>query len=100
MEPTFIKVSFDLDCVWEGLAPTYRIYVDDELFTERTWNWTDKKLVEILQIRATPGKYTVSVVPVGPHLATFDMSNHRVIVGENARWKRNVLIVRETDESQ
>lgn len=99
MKTTFIKVSFELDCIWEGLAPTYRIYVENELFAERTWNWTDKKLVEILQIKAPEGNYQVSVVPVGPHLAQFTMSNHQIVVGENVRWKNNTLLVRTPHES-
>jgi len=81
----FVKAVFDLDCDWEGLPPVYRIYVNDELFTERTWCWTDQYLEEILQIQAPPGQYQVRVEPVGPNLAHFRATNHRVEYGPG-RW--------------
>ena len=81
----FVKAVFDLDCDWEGLPPVYRIYVEDELFAERTWRWTDCYLKEMLQIQASPGRYQVRVEPVGPNLARFRASNHRVEYGPG-RW--------------
>ena len=54
METVFVKAKFDIDCDWEGLAPVYRIYVNDELFAERTYTWVDQYLTEILQIEAPP----------------------------------------------
>ena len=81
----FVKAVFDLDCDWEGLPPVYRIYVNDELFTERTWRWTQEYLEEILQIQAPPGQYQVRVEPVGPNLAHFRANNHRVEYGPG-RW--------------
>ena len=50
MTKQFVQVLADVNCEWEGLAPTYRLYVDDELFAERTWRWTDSYLEEIIQI--------------------------------------------------
>ena len=82
MENTvFVKAVFDLDCDWEGLPPVYRVYVNDELFSERTWRWTDQYLEEMLQILAPPGRYHVRVESVGPNLAQFRSSNHRVAYG-------------------
>jgi hypothetical protein len=81
VENKFIRAVFDLDCEWEGLPPTYRIYVNDELFAERTWTWVDEYLTEMLQISAAPGRYHVRVEPVAPHLSRFTASNHRVEYG-------------------
>jgi len=81
VETVFVKALFDLDCDWEGLPPVYRIYVGDELFAERTWRWTDCYLEEMLQISAPPGQYAIRVEPVGPNLARFRSSNHRVAYG-------------------
>jgi hypothetical protein len=86
VENKFIRAVFDLDCDWEGLAPTYRIYVNDELFAERTWIWTDEYLTELLQISAPPGVYQVRVEPVVPHLARFVATNHRVEYGPG-QWR-------------
>ena len=88
----FVKALFDIDCDWEGLSPVYRIFVNDELFAERTWVWTDHYLTEMLQISAPPGDYRVTVEAVGPQLAQFRVTNHRVEHGP-AEWvKKNTRL--------
>ena len=37
METVFVKAMFDIDCEWSDTQPAYRVFVNDELFTERTW---------------------------------------------------------------
>lgn len=95
METNFVRAEFDIDCEWEGLPPVYRIYVNDELFTERTWTYTTQYLREILQIQAPPGKYRVRLENVGadatgnwpslPNLAKFTIRHPGVSHGR-ARW--------------
>jgi hypothetical protein len=85
VETVYVRAVFDIDCDWEGLPPVYRVYVNDELFTERTWIWTDQHLQEILQIQAEPGKYAVRVESVGPSLSQFRVWNHRIEHGP-ATW--------------
>lgn len=80
MTKKFVRVLADLHCDWEGLAPTYRAYVNDELFTERTWIWTNSYLEEALQIQAEPGTYTIRFELVPPFLATLSVRNLRVDV--------------------
>lgn len=75
----------DIDCEWEGLEPAYRVYVNDELFTERTWRWTDSYINETLQISAVPGVYSIRLEPVLPNLARFSVVNRGVEVGP-AEW--------------
>lgn len=85
MESNFVTVSFDIYCHWQGIPPIYRIYVSDELFSERTWIWTENYLTEILQIKAPPGKYSVRLESVGPNLAEFRVTNFAIKHGP-ARW--------------
>jgi hypothetical protein len=85
MEPVFVKAVFDLDCEWEGLPPIYRVYVNDELFSERTWLWNDHYLTERLDIQALPGVYSIRLESVGPNLSRFSVSNRRVAYGPG-RW--------------
>lgn len=85
MENIFVKAVFELDCDWEGLAPIYRIYVGDELFTERTFDFTNSTLTETLQIQAAPGTYKVRLEPQRPNLATFRCHAHRIEHG-TAHW--------------
>jgi len=81
MSQRFVRVLCDVDCKWEGLPPTYRVYVNDELFAERTWTWTDEYLEEVLQIEAEPGEYRIRYELVPPNLAEITASNFRVDFG-------------------
>lgn len=85
MDSVYVRAVFDIDCDWEGLPPVYRLFVNDELFAERAWIWTDAYLREILQIQAPPGRYSVRLESVGPNLANFTMRNHRIELGP-ASW--------------
>jgi hypothetical protein len=93
----FVKVLIDIHCEWTGTAPSYRVYVNDELFAERTWRWTDSYLEEMLQIEAEPGKYRLRWELVQPCLAQLTVTNVRVDLGPG-RVKNNVLL-RIQDES-
>ena len=96
MARQFIRLLADVHCEWEGLSPIYRAYVNDELFAERTWIWTDNYLEECFQIEAKPGVYCVQYELVPPHLATLTVKNLRVDYGPGT-VKDNVLrIVDET----
>ena len=97
MTKKFVRVQADVHCEWEGLAPIYRVYVNDELFTERTWRWTDMYLEENLEIEAEPGEYRMRFELVPPHLANLQVKNIRVGHGP-ATVENNVLrIVNETE---
>ena len=76
-----MRVLCDVYCDWEGLAPIYRLYVNDELFTERTWIWQTEYLEELLQIEAEPGEYQIRYELVAPHLAQLKVQNMRVEFG-------------------
>ena len=87
-----MRVLCDVDCRWEGLPPTYRVYVNDELFAERTWTWTDEYLEEMLQIEAEPGKYRIRYELVPPNLAEITASNFRVDFGPGQCVKSTLRI--------
>jgi len=81
MARQFIRLLCDVTCDWEELSPIYRAYVNDELFAERTWIWTDCYLEELFQIEAKSGEYRVRYELVPPHLANLTVSNWRVEYG-------------------
>ena len=93
-----MQVIADVHCDWEGLSPTYRLYVNDELFTERTWTWTDNYLEEMLQIEAEPGDYRLRWELVPPHLAKIHVKNLRVEHGKAQIVEQNILRIK--NESQ
>ena len=88
METVFVKAVFDIDCEWSGTQPVYRVFVNNELFTERTWLWQDAYLEEILQIQAQPGQYHIQLKAIDPAHARFTVTNHRIEHGP-ARWIDN-----------
>jgi len=84
MKEKFVRILFNLrvERLTQDL-PSYRIYVNDELFNERTWRWDQKTyLEELLQIKAVPGKYTVRIEKYLSNKARFNISNMRVELGD------------------
>lgn len=90
MARKFVRLLADVHCKWQGLSPIYRAYVNDELFAERTWIWTDCYLLECLQIEAEPGNYHIKFELVPPHLARLTVNNMRVGYGP-ATIDNNIL---------
>jgi hypothetical protein len=90
----FVKVLFDVHCEWQGPAPYYRVYVNDELFTERTYNYTNCYLQEMLQIEAAPGNYDIRCEIVQPSIARLRIENMHVEFGPGS-IKGSVLRIRD-----
>lgn len=97
MSKHFVRVLCDVHCDWEGFEPVYRVYVNDELFAERTWRWTNEYLEEVLQIEAEPGDYLIRYELVPPHTAHMLVSNIRVEYGPGTI---DLSTLRIADESQ
>jgi hypothetical protein len=81
MSKHFVRILSKIDCEWECLPPNYRLYVNDELFVERTWAWDNELIEENLQIEAEPGDYKLSYELVTPHLAKMKILDLRVDTG-------------------
>ena len=82
MTKKFVRINSRVDCSWEGLDPVYRLYVNDELFAERTWRWAGMYLEESLQIEAVPGTYQIRYELVEPHLANLEIGELTVKYGD------------------
>jgi hypothetical protein len=78
MQTEFVIAKCDVYCKWTGPYPRYRCYVNDELFSERTWIWQDVYLEESFQIQAPAGKYTVRVELLDTAHASIKVRNLRV----------------------
>jgi hypothetical protein len=82
MAKQFIKVLADVSCSWHGNPAIYRVFVNDELFAERSWIWKPTQyLEEMLQIEAEPGEYIIKYELVSPDYAKFKVENMRVDFG-------------------
>lgn len=74
-----VLVSVDVHCRPWSPNPTYRLYVNDELFAERTWIWHDVYLEELIPISAPPGDYLIKYQVIPPESATIKLKNFRVV---------------------
>lgn len=93
MQTHYVRVLCEIHCHCEidGQIPRYRVYVNDELFVERTWIWQDCYLEEALQIQGRPGKYPIRIELVEPNVGVLDVKNLRVDTGPAEMHKDNVL---------
>lgn len=81
MNKKFVKVICDVYCQGWTDPPIYRAYVNNELFTERTWVWRDQHLEESFQIAGAPGKYKLRYELLPGTLASIQLLNWRVADG-------------------
>jgi len=94
MSEKFIRVLFDLkvERINNQGKPGYRLYINNELFTERNWRWPQTCIVEeLLQIKAVPGKYKVRIEKCHPTKARFNISNMRVDLGDARIIENNTI---------
>jgi len=79
----FVTVKFDVKCKWQGFYPEYRIYVNDELFTERTFKYHDGFYInEMLQIKAKPGVYQIYFEQLAPAPGKFTIGSPYIEQGD------------------
>ena len=69
-------IEFYLYCEWEDLPPTYRVYLNDELMTERTYIWHNdshvlQERVPVMVEDGTP--LNIKIEQVGPHSGKFSV---------------------------
>lgn len=69
----------------------YRLFVNGELFTERTWIWQDVYLQEQLVVRAAPGQYPIEYQLITSSGAGLKVQNIRVVDGPARICKDNTL---------
>ena len=82
MEPKFIQFTVDVSAKRQpGAELQYRVYINDELFTERNWIWTDAYLEETHQISAPSGIYPIRYETVDSEGGRIRVKNFRVIDG-------------------
>jgi hypothetical protein len=80
MQTKSVQVHCDVYCKWDGNDTRYRLYINDELFTERTWIWPGKDyyLEEVIPIEAPPGLYKIRYELLEPTGSKLKLRNMRV----------------------
>jgi hypothetical protein len=71
------ELTFQIHCYYDGAAPRYRVYVDSDLITERTfvWDTRDQFIEEHVVIEAPVGPHTLRIENVDPALGTFTVEH-------------------------
>jgi hypothetical protein len=77
----FVQVLCDVDCEWQLPHPRYRVFVNNEMFAEREWRWTNSTLEELIQIQAEPGQYVIGYQLLPHESAELKVKNLRVTHG-------------------
>lgn len=96
MRTEFVLALTDVCCDWSGEPPRYRCYVNDELFTERTWIWTEHYLEEQLQILAEPGQYNIRYELVDVENAKLTANNYRITHGPASVDSTGCITIQES----
>lgn len=96
MRNEFVMALTDVHCKWSGTPPRYRCYVNNELFTERTWIWTDHYLEEQLQILAEPGEYQIRYELVDTENARLKAKNFRITLGPASVDQKGNIQIQES----
>lgn len=75
-----VDVQFDVYCHWSSTEPSYRVYVNDDLITERTFAWHGFKnyVRENFAIAVKHGQHNIRVENLSPESAKFTVKNVRV----------------------
>ena len=76
-----VIITFKLLCNWRGeTGPVYRLYLNKELVTERTYIWDNS--MEVIQERIPaylePGPHNLYVENLNPELGTILIDNFRI----------------------
>ena len=96
MRTEFVMALTDVYCKWSGEPPRYRCYVNEELFTERTWIWTEHYLEEQLQILAQPGEYHIRYELVDTDNAKLKTNNFRITHGPATVDQKGNITIQES----
>lgn len=96
MQTEFVVVECDVHCKNCSEQFVYRAYVNDELFTERTWIWYDSYLREKFQIQAPPGRYQIRYESLNG--TELDTHNWKVVAGPAGINQQGSLEIRHASK--
>jgi hypothetical protein len=72
----YTKVEIDVLCDWES-PEVYRLFLDGELMSERTYNWPNPQewLREEITVAIGPGEHLLEITAVNPNFNNFKLTN-------------------------
>ena len=74
------ELVIDVHCQYGGQSPRYRIYVDNDLITERSFIWSSVKqyIEEHIIVNVQPGQHSIRIENVDPDLGIITAKNLRL----------------------
>jgi hypothetical protein len=75
-----VLLTFDLMCSWCDKPPVYRLYLDGQLMTERTYTWdnTTTHIKEHVPAMLAPGLHYLSIENLTPQTSAFTINNFEI----------------------
>jgi len=77
-----LRIEVDVYCEWQTEPEAYRLYIDNDLYTERTYIWRNPHnwVREILVAELEPGEHTIKIESVNKSINTsiFRMANFAI----------------------
>lgn len=72
-----VEITCDVYCRWTASPPAYRVYVDNDLLTERTYVWdiSEQFVRENIIVNIEPGAHSLRIEPVNPEVTSFSIRN-------------------------
>ena len=89
MQTQTVVVHCDIDISFTGDLPVYRLYVGNELFTERTWVWATEYLSEEIVLEAPYGLYPIRYELLPHPNAELTVTKAKVVSGPG-RFRKNL----------
>lgn len=91
MHTNTVIVTCDVHVTYSGNHPVYRLYVGDELFTERTWIWTENFLREQIVLEAPYGVYPIHYELLPHPDAQLEIKNPKIVSG-SAKFRKHLRL--------
>lgn len=88
MQTQTVIVNCDVHINYTGPNPVYRLFVGNELFTERTWIWRNEFLREQIVVEATYGLYPIRYELLPHDDAKISIENPTVVSGQGRFRKK------------
>lgn len=74
-----VSLTADVYCYNSDAHPSYRIYVDNDMLTERTFHWNSSEIMikEMIEVDVGPGAHVLTLRPCNGE-DVFDMKDMTV----------------------
>ena len=75
-----LRIEVDVLCDWQVEPQAYRLYINDDLYTERTYIWHNPNqwVREIIVAELAPGHHTIKIQSVDSKFPVFRLANFSI----------------------